>query len=72
MTREYSAKELLVRAKTQAKKQEKRKVKRQDKRLIKSQGKYSIGILKQDVIHEDWNPGAIERWSHQKSSPFRL
>jgi hypothetical protein len=39
MTTEYSAKELLVRAKTQAKKQAKIKAKRRDKRLVKSLAK---------------------------------
>jgi hypothetical protein len=36
MKREYGAKELLVRAKAQAKKQTKKRIGRQNKRLVKS------------------------------------
>ena len=44
MKKDYSAKELLVRAKTQAKKQAKKQDKRQNKRLVKRQAKQLIGI----------------------------
>jgi hypothetical protein len=40
----YGAKKILIRAKTQAKKQAKRLVVRRDKRLVKRQAKKLIGI----------------------------
>jgi hypothetical protein len=43
MKKDYSAKELLMRAKTQAKKQDKKRVKRQDKRFTRSQAKQLVG-----------------------------
>jgi hypothetical protein len=44
MKKDYSAKQLLVRAKTSAKKQVKKQEKRQNKRLVKRQAKQLVGV----------------------------
>jgi hypothetical protein len=44
MKKDFSAKQLLVRAKTQEKKQVKKQEKRQNKRLVKRQTKRLVGI----------------------------
>ena len=44
MKKDFSAKQLLVRAKTQAKKRVKKQETRQNKRLVKRQTKRSVGI----------------------------
>ena len=44
MKKDYSAMQLLVRAKTQAKKQVKKQEKRQNKKLVKRQAKQIVGV----------------------------